>query len=543
MLISSYLNAEIRQFKFSRVNADLNKLTRIVSIDAVDRDSVTAYANEQEWKSFLILEIPYRIIIPMKDTKNIEMTDNDLRDVNWSKYPTYQAYLDMMASFEKDYPMMCRIDTIGYSVRGKLLLAACVTSDLEKNYNKPEFFYTAQMHGDETAGSVFMLRLIDTLLSSYESCDQIQKLLNETQIWINPIANPDGAYYLSDSTLVGSIRYNANSIDLNRNFPDPPHVSHPNSQDREPETLAMMIFASQRNFRISANFHGGTECVNYPWDSSPARHTETLWFEHVSHEYADTARFYSPLAYMSGFNQGVTNGWDWYPVYGSRQDYMTYFHHCKEVTIELSDQKMLPSSALRTYWEYNKRSLLNYIRNMGQGVTAHWAQDDRVPDSLEIITLSRLMIPVRKSPLFFHYPLSTGKYDLCFHYADSTDTLENVEIFKDQLTTITPPHFTSLDNEKLRPDMITLSPVYPNPFNPVTRFTVSSSMSEMLHIMVYDIRGRSIHQLFSGYLLAGNYNFTWNGTDFTGKDVSSGIYIIQVQQAQRTVRQKAVLIR
>ncbi len=542
-LIFSCLNAEIRQFKFSRKNVDLNEITRIISIDAADHDSVIAYADDREWKVFLNHNIPYRIILPLRDTKSIDMTDDDLRNVNWSKYPTYQSYLNMMASFARDYPGMCRIDTIGYSVRGKLLLAARITGNLDENIRKPEFFYTAQMHGDETAASVFMLRLIDTLLSSYNYSDDIQKILDETQIWINPIANPDGAYYLSDSSLVGSIRYNANSYDLNRNYPDPPHVSQPNTIARQPETLAMMDFASQRNFRMSVNFHGGAECVNYPWDSSPARHSETHWFENVSHEYADTARFYGPLTYMSGFNLGVTNGWDWYPVYGGRQDYMTYFHHCKEVTIELTNIKMLASSSLRRYWEYNKRSLLNYIKNMGQGIIADWQPEDMIPDTVEIVTLSRLKIPIKTETLFFHYPLSEGFYDLCFHYSDSTDTLKSVEILKGQLTDVTPSGITSIDSKKLKPEIFAVSPVYPNPFNPVTRFTISSSVSELFEVKVFDITGRLITLLFSGHLQAGTYDMVWNGKDYTGKEVSSGVYIIQVEQSKRTVRQKAVLIR
>ncbi len=317
----SNLHAETHNFRFGRHGVDPEQLTRIISIDRVDSDSITAYANTREWKRFLELEIPYRILSREKASKGPEMTSADLRDIHWSKYPTYPAYLNLMASYKEEYPEICRIDTIGYSVKGRLLLAAHLSGGPEKDNPKPELFFSAQMHGDEIATSILMLRLIDTLLTAYSDSTDIWNLLQQYRIWINPLANPDGAYFVSDSTLEGCIRYNANEEDLNRNFPDPLHVSQPNTRVRQPETLAMMAFADKRDFRISANFHSGNECVNYPWDSTPDRHPETAWFLDISHHYADTARFYSPGDYFSKFDRGVTNGWDWYSIYGGRQDF------------------------------------------------------------------------------------------------------------------------------------------------------------------------------------------------------------------------------
>ena len=47
------------------------------------------------------------------------------------------------------------------------------------------------MHGDELSGFVLSLRLIDYLLTNYGMNNRISNLINEIDIWINPLINPD----------------------------------------------------------------------------------------------------------------------------------------------------------------------------------------------------------------------------------------------------------------------------------------------------------------------------------------------------------------
>jgi len=539
---SSILTANIRAFRFSREGVSPPHLTRIISIDHVDTDSITAYANDREWKAFLEMNIPYRILTPVKDSKGLDMTNEDLRDIRWSKYPTYPAYLALMASFEKEYPEICHIDTLGYSVRGKFILAAEISGNLKGKEEKPGFFYTAQMHGDETATSVLMLRLIDTLLTAYADSSDIWRLVEDTRIWINPLANPDGAYYVSDSTLDGCIRYNANEEDLNRNFPDARHVPNPNTLPRQPETLAMMAFAEKKQIHLSANFHAGNECVNYPWDSTPDRHPETNWFISISREYADTVRYYAPDDYFNEFNEGVTNGYDWYAIYGGRQDFMNDYHSCKEVTIEISDIKIYPAGQLGKLWDYHKRSLLHFIKRVHEGLKGDFRNREQLPETVEILNLPGVSIPLETSDSLFFYPLEAGKYNICLHYPGRTDTLYQVEVKPHQLTDITrmPVH---TDPPPYTPGTFVLNPPYPNPFNPETTIQLYTSTSQKTSLIIYNIQGHQIKTLYTEFLPAGTHTFRWDGTQDNGKEVASGIYIIYAKNNRQTVRQKAVIIR
>jgi hypothetical protein len=344
-------------------------LTRLVSIDRKTTNDgfLYAYANQKQFSEFMGLEIDFEILPAPGIVPDVIMrSEVDLKQItNWDFYPTYEAYIEMMYQFQEDYPDLCEIITIGESVEGRELLAARISDNVGEDEGEPKFLYTSSMHGDELTGYVLMLRMINYLLSNYgldgQINSQVDNLVNNLDIFINPLANPDGTYHGGNSSVNGAQRYNANYVDMNRNYPDPEDGQHPDGNEWQPETIAFMQFAEDYQFTASANFHGGAEVFNYPWDTWPQLSPEDEWWQIVGHKWADTAQFYSPPGYMVGFDDGITNGYAWYPISGGRQDYMNWFRDCLEVTVEISNVKLIPASQLPDYWEYNYHSFLNYM--------------------------------------------------------------------------------------------------------------------------------------------------------------------------------------
>lgn len=68
------------------------------------------------------------------------------------------------------------------------------------------------------------------------------------------------------------------------------------------------------------------------------------------------------------FTDGITNGADWYPLYGGMQDWVYEHTNSFEVTIELGCNQYPEAKDLPQYWHYNKRALLNYIKEVHRGV-------------------------------------------------------------------------------------------------------------------------------------------------------------------------------
>ena len=294
-------------------------------------------------------------------TKSIQMATSVEQMASWNRYPTYETYVAMMQQWEQQYPELCTLDTIGLSVNGRLILSMHIEGNRDLDLYRPEFFYSSTIHGDEVTGYVMMLRLIDTLLSGYGHNQQYTDLVNEVAIYINPLANPDGTYRGGNSTVQGAVRENANGVDLNRNYPDPFAVSKATLQL---ENEAMIDYVSGHQFRLSANLHGGSEVMNYPWDcftSSVRPHPESTWWKAVCKRFVDTSRVYSNSHFRGVNSQGYIAGGDWYVIHGGRQDYMNYYHDCLELTMEISTRKTLDAENLPEYWRFLQHSLVNYI--------------------------------------------------------------------------------------------------------------------------------------------------------------------------------------
>ena len=303
-------------FKYKYKN-QLDDISKIISIDhKTNAEIAFAYANKKEYENFLNLKIKHTII-PHKPLKFTHKSKN-----NWDYYPSYQQYVDIMNNFAISFPDICKIHNLGTLNSGRKILIAQISDNVGQKENEPSFLYTSSMHGDELAGYILSLRLIDHILNGYGNNQKLTELVNGIDIWINPLANPDGAYAGGNQNVWSATRYNANWIDLNRNYPDPEDGPHPDGNAYQEETNIFLGLADTVNFSIAANMHGGVEVCNYPWDTWSNLAADNNWWEYVSHEYADSCQSNSGNGYFDYLNDGITNGNDWYEVDGGRQDYM-----------------------------------------------------------------------------------------------------------------------------------------------------------------------------------------------------------------------------
>ena len=352
--------------------SQLETLTQIISIDKVTGNEVIAYANQEEFEQFLTLNIPYQIVErPVLTPEELNMSDFEtIRGTNWTwnGYPTYDGYIAMMQNFAATYPNICRLVEIGTSVQGRKLWACVLSNNVNVREAEPQVFWTSSMHGDETTGYVLMLRYIDTLLSSYGTNDRITNLLNSMEIWVNPLANPDGTYWGGNNSVLGARRANANNKDLNRNYKDWYYGDHPDGNAWQQETVAFMNLQAAENFTLGVNIHGGSEVCNYPWDNRNVLPANNDWWIYVCKEYADTVFAHAPSNYLKEYPNGYIRGYSWYSITGSRQDYANYYNHNREFTLEISNAKTPAAAQLPNFWNYNRRSFLNYTQQALYGI-------------------------------------------------------------------------------------------------------------------------------------------------------------------------------
>lgn len=437
-------------------------LTRNVSILYADGKTVTISLSPITADWFISQNYNYDIIID-SGHKGIVSSTSLEEAMAWETYPSYTQYDSIMQSFAVLYPSLCKLETIGTSIYGKKVFAIKISDNASSDEDEPEVFYSSTMHGDETGGFILMLRLTDYLLKNYNTSSRVKNLVDNLEIWINPLANPDGTYK-TGNTMSSPVRYNANGYDLNRNFPDP---VTPNTV-KQKETIDMIKFMRNHRFVLSANFHAGVEVVNYPWDRSLSKfHADDIWFRNISRAYADTVHVYSGPAYMNFLDNGVTRGAVWYVVYGGRQDFVTSELQGREVTIELDDIHVTPAAQLSLLWANNWRSLLGYLENALYGIhgkTINSVTSAGVPAKIFITGYDKDSSHVYSDTLTgsFIRMLSPGSWNLTFSangYKDTT--ISNLILQASQrldLTVEMEPRTSSID---------TTTPgspaLYPNP--------------------------------------------------------------------------------
>ena len=304
------------------------------------------------------------------DYETLEISEKYIGSHLAEQYHDYDKLSQSLKAIAQANPNLIKLKTAGKSVAGRELWYVEMSNYAEGSLSeRPKVLYIANMHGNETAGRELMLRLIKYLAEEYENNPRIQNILNQTQIFIMPSMNPDG--------FENQRRGNQDNYDLNRSFPDFTLQEADDPAGRPLENQAIMKLHREHHFVLALNFHGGAVCFNMPWDTQSNATNETRFAEDLLMR--TLARVYADLNQTmrnTGFDQGVTYGYEWYHVDGSMQDWASYFRQSIHATIELSTDKWPPASELDGIWQENKESLLRYIEAASFGYFLK-VQDDQ----------------------------------------------------------------------------------------------------------------------------------------------------------------------
>ena len=356
--------------------------------------------------------------IPLYGLENFNKSNSD--------YPTPAQIEHKLKKLAQANSDIVKLMSIGKSVQNRNLWVLKISDNPEIDELEPEFKYIANMHGDEIVGRELMVSLIEDLISNYRNGNErIINLVNSTEIYILPSMNPDGAFKAR--------RGNANWSDLNRDFPDFTTDDNDNNpHSREPETKAVMNFQAQRNFSLSANFHGGAEVVNYPWDTQGDAHPLEEYVIDLSLNYAQLV---PGMRDSVEFPQGIVNGFDWFEVNGGMQDWSYYWHNDLQLTVELSNTKWPEYEEVARYYRENRESLIAFIENIHQGI-GFKASEYRPVESIKIETQNGQKVGTYYlKNLEFYKVLPFNDYKFTISYKNGQTKTKTISLSQRSLST------------------------------------------------------------------------------------------------------------
>ncbi|WBB81591.1 M14 family zinc carboxypeptidase [Micromonospora sp. WMMD882] len=210
----------------------------------------------------------------------------------WSAFRSYSApggIRDELTATAARYPKLTKLETVGRTHQGKPILAVKVTRNARNvpDGKRPAVLYGATQHAREWITPEMTRRLMHHVLDNYGRDREITKLLDTTELWFLPVANPDGYDHtftpgnrlwrknLRDNDGDGKVT-SADGVDLNRNFaykwgydnegssPDPASDTYrgpgPNS---EPETKALDGLFRRVGFEFFVNYHSAAQLLLY----------------------------------------------------------------------------------------------------------------------------------------------------------------------------------------------------------------------------------------------------------------------------------------
>ncbi len=269
-------------------------------------------------------------------------------------YHSYNEIIYLMDSIANAHPDIVKLDTIGYSVQGRLLLAAKVSDNPDIKEDEAEVRIVGCHHGNEWPSAEIPLFLLAYLTENYGQDPYITNLVDNREIWIMPMLNPDGHE--------AQTRYNANGIDLNRNYG---YMWNADGGDNrpygQPETDAMYRWSQRENFTMGLTYHTYHPAVNYIWNYSPDHIPDSILVKTYAQMYGDSTAAYGD-AYW------VTEGYNWYQTYGDLNDYSMGIDGINDVTIELCHEFVPPDSELDSTWHINRGAMIAFIDKAGQGI-------------------------------------------------------------------------------------------------------------------------------------------------------------------------------
>jgi len=198
----------------------------------------------------------------------------------------YHSYLELeadMFALQHKYPDIVKVFDIGDSLEKRNLYAIKISDNVLVEEDEPEILFLGCHHAREWISVEVPFLMGKYLAEHYASDPAVRRFVDQSEIWIVPLVNPDGLEY----TLHGYRLWRKNrrdngggdyGVDLNRNYghkwgiddlgssPNPAsEVYRGSAPFSEPETRAVRDLYLKKNFQALISFHSYSQVILYPW--------------------------------------------------------------------------------------------------------------------------------------------------------------------------------------------------------------------------------------------------------------------------------------
>ncbi|MDZ7374929.1 MAG: M14 family metallopeptidase, partial [candidate division KSB1 bacterium] len=226
-------------------------------------------------------------------------------------WPSVEDLYQRLEQIARQHPQICRMIEIGRSARWQFPIWALKISDnVALEEDEPAVLINGGIHAREPLSIAACLHVAEQLCDGYGRDPKVQQWVEELQIYIVPLLNPDGYHYiqsqrigfpwwrknLADNDGNGEFQREVDGVDLNRNFAfnwaaggsdEPGSWFYRGKKPfSEPESRALRDLALQIRPVAGISYHSHGEAVLFPW-ANYTRPVDRKLLEHMAFQMAN----------------------------------------------------------------------------------------------------------------------------------------------------------------------------------------------------------------------------------------------------------------
>ncbi|XP_067121548.1 carboxypeptidase B-like [Centruroides vittatus] len=235
------------------------------------------------------------------------------------KFQKINAFYHYLGQLYYHFRPRIELVTVGKSFRGNKLRLVKLSTGPRKS-NKPIIWIDGGIHAREWIAPATAMYIIFKILRSYETDEQVRRLLDTYDWYIMPLVNPDGYEYTfkhdrfwRKNRSQGQVH--SAGVDLNRNFPfdwDTPNTDilsrYPSTNEyrgpaamSEYETKAIVktLTKVKERVKLFLTLHSYGQFIMFPWGSREARCHDYNTLKHAGIRATEAIKKFSGARYKS----------------------------------------------------------------------------------------------------------------------------------------------------------------------------------------------------------------------------------------------------
>ena len=317
----------------------INDKTDIDKIISLGINDISAIDLRKKYIDVVVNETEYNKIKNLYPSE-IRLRSSDIKTlINFGPYYTYNEAMSEIQNFYNSYPnLVSQPFIVGLSWENRQIKGIKISSN---NNQKPAVWFNSAIHAREPGGVSALLGFANYLLKNYNKSLEVKYLLDNRDIYIIPVTNPDGYVFNEiypsgmwrknkrDNNNNGTFETTYDGVDLNRNFgymwgccngssPNPPDETYRGpSPFSEPESQAYRNFFNQIKPTIGVDIHTYSNLNLWPWGYTSTPTSDDSAYRTLAWKMFRHNAYRSFQAYFLYVTDGTTDDW----IYGATNEH------------------------------------------------------------------------------------------------------------------------------------------------------------------------------------------------------------------------------